>query len=186
MTSPAVQAPPARRQSLFEITAELVNLDNMLDACGGDVSDPAVEAAITAWYQELLDKEAEKLDAYVGLILDLEMHAAGAKAQAEQWLMRARVNERKAGWLRDRLLNHLVATGKDRIQTAEGRIVKVVNNGGKEPLHVAEGLDLEDVPEEFLRFRRELDRDAVRAALGEGRVLAFANILPRGKRVEFK
>lgn len=172
-----------KRRTLFDIGADLLALDQLLDDLDGDVTDASVEAAVTAWTAELAADESRKLDNVVGYLRQLDMEEAAARAQAEQWQQKARSRAGRAAWMKELVRRHLLASGRTRAATETGHTVSVVGNGGKVPLDLSP-VDPDALPDRFTR--RVLDPEAVRAALEAGEELPFARLGERGSHVRVK
>jgi hypothetical protein len=69
-----------------------------------------------------------------------------------------------------------------KIETDHHKI-SLVNNGGKKPLHLNPSMRPEDFPEDFHKRRIDLDKEALRAALEEGREIEGASLGERGKHL---
>lgn len=164
---------------LFEIGAEMQLLATMLEAFEDD-QNPAILADAAAQADLLLKEEGVKLDNYVGLIRQLEMEAAAASEESERWAKRAKSREARVRWLKDRLIGHLVATGRTEMRGASGRPIKLVTNGGAQPVEMIEG---RLVPLEYLRVKHEPDKEAIAKALLRGIDLDFARLGERGKHL---
>jgi hypothetical protein len=175
----------ATRRTLFDISSDLLALDALLEEIGGDVSDPTVAATIDAWFSELAYDESRKLESWVGYVRQLEMEAAAAREESERFLVKARVRESRMAWLKDRMKAYLESSGRTKVTTEAGRTLMVQKNGGKAPLTL-EPVDLDAVPVELVRVRRELDMEAVRSALEAGQRLAFASLAERGTHLRVK
>lgn len=172
---------------LYEITDDLLRLNDLLEEIDGDLSRLGeMEPAVTAWLDGLGEEQAAKLDGYVGLIKTLEMEAAAARAEKEQWAAKEKARTCRADYLKAKLKQHLEATGQLKVQTASGRVVTVQKNGGVAPLEIKPGTDPETLPAEYVRTAVEIDRAKVRAALETGAELAFAELLPRGTSLRVK
>ena len=185
-TNPTTTPAPAPvRRTLFDIGSDLLTLDQLIEDIGGDVSDPQVEAAVTALTSELARDEAAKLDGWVGWVRQMEMEAAAAFAEADQWRHKGQALTNRVAWAKSVLKQHLENTRRAKVQTARGHTVTVQANGGKLPVQV-DPVDPETVAERFQRVRVELDTDAVRTALEAGEQLAFARLQPRGTHLRIK
>lgn len=172
---------------LYEITAELAQLNDLLDDVEGDLSRLGeMEPAVTAWLDAIAGEEAAKLDGYIHWIRQLQMEAAAARAEEEQWTAKRKARESRAKYLELKLLRHLEATGQLKVTTATGRVVSVVRNGGVQPVEIKAGMTVADVPADFHKVTVEFDRAAVRAALDAGAELAWAELLPRGVSLRVK
>jgi hypothetical protein len=174
---------------LYAITADLHQLNDLLDEIEGDLSRLGeMEPAVTGWLELLGEEQAAKLDGYVGLIKTLEMEAAAAQAEKEQWQAKEKARTARADYLKAKLKQHLEATGQLKVQTASGRVVTVQKNGGVQPLEIKPGTDPLDLPPQFVRVVTEysVDKAQVRAALERGEPLNFAELLPRGTSLRVK
>lgn len=172
--------------SLFEIGSDLQALDDLLDENGGDITDPAVEAAVSEWFAKASEDEAEKLEAYVGLIRQLSAEVATAKAEADLFRGKAKAREGRIDFLKRRLREHLERTGRTKATTAAGRTLSIQSNGGAVPVRLAFAIDLADVPERFVKVTKAIDVDAVRKALEIGEVLPFASLGERETHLRIK
>src|SRR4051812_6848791 len=106
-------------RALYELTADLHQLNDLLEEIEGDLSRCGeMEPTVTAWLDALADEQAAKLDGYVGLIRQLQMEAAAAKAEEEQWAAKRKAREGRARFLELRLKAHLEATGQPKVTTA--------------------------------------------------------------------
>ena len=163
-------------EPLYEITADLIRLNEILDECEGDLTKAGPEIEI--YFAEIEGKEAQKLDNYVGLVKTLEMESIAARAEAEQYLAKAAARTRKAEYLLATLHGHMKATQRTKIRTAAGRVLSVVGNGGLLPVAIDEDIVPASLPERFQEI--SVDKGAIREALQNGEKLPFARLLPRG------
>lgn len=169
---------------LYAIADDLIALNDILDEAEGDLSRCGeAEAAVTAAIDSLAVEQAAKLDGYLNLIRQLRMEAVAAQAERDQYAQKAALRLKRAEMLERRLKEYLEATGQARAQTASGRVLSIVMNGGALPLHLVEG---KAVPPEYHQVVRQIDREAIRAALAAGKELDFAELLPRGTHLRVK
>lgn len=159
--------------TLFQIGEDLLRILQTIQD-GGEV-DPLVDE----WFTRLADAEGEKIDAYIGLLRTLDGEMTVAKAEADQFLAKARARENKGKHLRQRLKEHLERTGRDRVTSAVGRVVRLQSNGGVPALKIDPAAV---VPHEFMKVRTvvEPDHDKIRQALLNGETLDFATLAPVG------
>ncbi len=169
---------------LFDIGEDLLAIDGLIDDLDGDISDPAVDAALGMWLNESETEEGVKLDGYAGYIRQLEHEADVAKAEAEEYRRRAQTRENRVAWLKARLIQHLQRTGRTKVATATGRTVAVQSNGGRRPVTFIELFDADSIPIEFTK--RVVDDEAIRAALEAGQELNFAHLGERGVHLRIK
>lgn len=167
------------RRSLYAIGSDYVELERLLDDCGGDISDPLVEAEFDRLAGDLLNEEATRLDGMIAFMKQLGMEAAACRSEAEEWAKRRDAKDALRDRIRQMILDHLIRTNRNRVQTQDGLTLAVQKNGGKEPVVVDR--DAETVaPDRFCKMLRVVDKDAVRDALESGESLFFARLLPRG------
>ena len=172
-------------RTLLDITRDMDALDALLVEVEGDVTDPRVLEAVTAWFAELDADLKGKVDNYAALITTLEARADVRAKEAERLARRAKTDAASAQFLKDRLRTELEARGLKKVETDRYR-VSVVSNGGKLPLVLG---DERDIPEAFWRevpARKEIDRDAIRQALDAGRPVAGAHYGDRGRRLSIR
>lgn len=178
---------------LFEITQDLVKIDEMLDEIEGDLSK-LEHSPIHDWFDALGAEEGEKLDAYVALIKRNEMEAVAAKAEKEQWSQKEKARTAKAEWLKARLKNHLEITKRAKVQTAKGHTIAIQKNGGKVPVSYDDTAfnamtkeELESLEGEgLLVFQPVLNKDACHRHLTNGGELPFAKLSEVGTHLRIK
>lgn len=124
-----------------------------------------------------------KVDDYAGFIRQIELYASDCKTESERLWQRCGMWERKAKYLRQRLLESLQRLGTDKIATARNT-VSVCQNA-KAPLTIK---DVNAVPDTFLRVKMETspDLEAIREHLEAGNVLSFASLGPKGTHLRIK
>lgn len=166
--------------TLFEIGNDLLAINEALEAADGDLD---AIPGLAEWFDTLANDQASKLDGYIGLVKQLEMESAAAKAEADQWAAKARSRTNRVEYLKRRLLDHLTRTGQSKAKTATGRVVAVVANGGAVPIALATDVTADAFPDRLCRIRREIDRDAIRAVLEAGESIPFATFGERGKHL---
>lgn len=171
-------------RTLFNIGDDLRALADLMDEC--EELSPEVDAAITAWFNELSADEAAKLDGYVGLIRTWEMEAAAAYAEAEQYEAKARVRANRAARLKDRLKWYLESTGRKKVETATKRTIAIQANGGPVPVMLADSIDPSTIPDDLAIVRRTIDTEAVRQFLLAGGTLDFAALGFRGTHLRIR
>lgn len=184
--------PPAVRQTLFDIGADLVELDNLIEELGGDVSDPKVEEAITVWFGEIAQAESDKLAGYVAYIRQLDMEAAAAEHFSKHFQNKVRTRDARIKWLKSRLIDYLLATKRTKATASDGSTVAVQKNGGKLPVQwddealAKAGPDFDGIHPKFVKTNKALDADAVYAALKEGVALPFAKLGEAGVHLRIR
>lgn len=172
-------------RSLIDITNDMAALDELLAEIDGDISDPRVAEAVTAWCDELDANLDRKVDNYAAFIKELEGRAAIRKAEAERLAALARRDENTMGFLKTRLKEAFESRGMKKLDTFR-YCVSVCGNGGKQPLEIwapkAITKDLcRHIPETW-----EPDTDKIREAISGGREIDGATLLPRGTHLRIK
>lgn len=124
-----------RARSLYEITAELLELDDALMAYAadhdGDITPVAdeIDRLLAALGEDL----ERKVDSYAALVVSRRQMAAARRTTAAQMRAVADREDRAADLLEERLLAALTALKRQKVVT-ERFTVAVHRNGGKDPL----------------------------------------------------
>ena len=166
---------------LFDISADIQALEDLLYESGGDVSDPEVEAALDHWFASLAHERNEKLDGYATVIREMEARAEIRKAEAKRLRDRATVDENIAKRLKDRLVWFFEEHGLKTIETERYRLTRA-RAGGKTPVILK--VDPADLPERFRRVKEivSADKDAILEAIESGQdVSEYAEIGERSQ-----
>jgi len=160
-------------------------LDALLVEVEGDVTDPRVLEAVTAWFAELDADLKGKVDNYAALITTMEARSEVRAKEAERLARRAKADAASAQFLKDRLRTELEARGTQKVETDRYR-VSVVENGGKLPLIIDQA---SLIPDGFLRVIPEQhvpDKDVIRCTLERGQAVPGAHLGERGKRLSIR
>lgn len=176
-------------RTLFNITADLLQLYDAIDEVGAvdetgrDPKAAEDERLLAAWLAALEAEEGQKVDAYAALIFQLDMEGEKARTMATSYTAKARTREERVRWLKTRLIEHMLATGRKKLVGASGQSLSVQAAGGKAPVVFSDAVekgDFSGVPAEFIVAKPVIDKDKVRAALEAGEVLEFASLAERG------
>ncbi len=171
---------------LWEIAADVLALDALIEEVDGDLTDPRVEAAWLAWMGENDGNEGRKIDGYVNWIRFKESQAMAAKAEAVRYAKIMKTCENIVAWQEKRLKDYLILTKRDKILTETGRTVAIVKNGGVQALDIASDLDPATLDPQFVRIVREVNTEAVRKHVEEYGALPFATLKPRGTSLRIR
>ena len=168
--------------TLYDITEDLIALDELLESVDGDITDEAVESAITEWFKELGDNLETKVDNYAQFIIELKARAAVRKAEASRLTARAKVGLNNADSLIKRMKEAFIAMDMKKLETKRF-CVSVAKNGGLCPLDIHG-----DVPKEYTKSTVVVSNDTekIREVLGSGKELEFATLQERGTRLAIK
>lgn len=175
-----------RKPTLIELSADLKQLDSLLDTIDADIPvnlQTAVDELLAqreATHEVLL----EKLDNYCGLIQSRLMWAAARKAEADRLAKLAESDIKAVEFLKGRLKTHLEVTEQQKLRTKRFNIA-LCANGGKAPLRF-DNTPPEQMPERFKRLIVEPDKEALRTALEAGEELIFADLAERESHLRIK
>jgi hypothetical protein len=148
--------------TLYELTGAYLQVQNVL--ADGDEEYPYEMLTVC----EQLD---QKLENYGRIIRNFEAENDALKAEEERLAERRKNNEKAITRLKESIMNSMMATGRDKVQTNLFSF-SVGPAGGKAPL-VIEG----DVPKSFCKVSYEPDKAKIREAIEkDGEVLNFAYI----------
>lgn len=170
--------------TIYDISEDMAALDALLAETGGEIT-PEAEAAFAAFEAELAANLHAKTDAYCALIAEIDARAAARKAEAKRLADRAKIDERTADALRERLRWVWETRRLGKVET-DRFTVSLAKNGGKAPLDIRCGV--EDLPAWAVRTETiaSADKDAIRARLEAGEALPFASLMERGTRISIR
>lgn len=173
---------PSTNRSLLDIADDMEALDDFLFGCGGDVTDPEVEAYVNNWFAANEAALQSKTDGYAKYIHELQGRAEIAKLQSDRLMAKSRTATRQADFLRAKLKAVMEMRGLQKIQ-GDYATVSIVNNGGVLPLNVDE---TQPIPDTFTKIIVKPDNEKIRAALDGGEELTFASLGERGTRLSIR
>lgn len=172
--------------SLFTISRDLLELQRSLEDLGDMPEDQA--CAIGEWINSIADEKIVdrdiKLDNYAALIGDLEARAEIRKAESKRLSDRAQVDLNQAKALKLALHRFFELHQLKTVDTPRYKIT-LANNGGKLPL-LLDDICVDQLPDQFVKTEKSVNKDAVRAALDSGEVVQFARFGDRGKSLRIK
>lgn len=170
--------------TLYKLTCDYQEFDDLLAECGGDISDPLVEAALDRHLAGLAENRSEKVGNYLALIREKQARAQARADEAKRLQESARREEKQAEALLKRLQTAFEAAGWDKVETRLGT-VSLVKNGGKRPVVISADMRPEDAAG-FRRVTVDFDKEAIRAALEAGELLGWAELGERGKSLRIR
>lgn len=173
------------KRSLLDIRDDLEALDALLCECGGDVSDPRVDEAVTAWLAEFDRDLRGKADGYAGLIQSLEARSDFHKEESQRFGKWAKSEAGSASFLRIRLKGVLEQRQIAKLETAHYRI-SVQNNGGNLPLVIEPGTAIPDQYTLVIPAQRVVDTEKLRLALAAGTVIPGVSLGERSTRLAIR
>jgi hypothetical protein len=160
---------------LYEATAAAQELEEMIQASaesGGDITE-------LDGHFDILARQADSLPAAIddvlSLVRDIEARAEARKAEADRMRQRAKRDQAVADWFRSHVLRVMQAEGMKKLETSRWRVTLAMP-GGKQALEIVDA-----IPDAYYRevVTREIDKDAIRAALDGGATLPFARLVEK-------
>lgn len=162
--------------NLYELTNEYINIQNMTD-------DPEIDEQMILDTLESIECEIEeKADNYTRLIKQLESDNLTLEKYIDSATTKKKRKENLIKSLKERLLFAMNLIDKKEIKT-ELFNIKIANNGGKNPIKIA---NEEDVPDDYKKIVRIIDTEKIRTELENGATLPFAEMLARGQHLTIK
>jgi hypothetical protein len=168
------------KPTIFDLTAERRALEELLEATGGDITDPAVQEA----FDRNADALALKVDSYAALVMDWRACAERARDAAKACKAKADALDRAA----DRMLERAsMAMGPDRKELT-GERWRLVRRQNPASVVVTDEAALRDsCPHAFREVTEvRMDKKAVKEALERNPDGVRGALLMRGERVEIK
>jgi hypothetical protein len=166
------------KESLFSIGEHFFALESLIIEKEGEIDE-----TIDQWLAEYQAKESDKVDAYCYVIAKYADIASEAKRLADR---AAQYNKTVAN-LKERLKIYLQNRGQEKLETSRFTL-SITSNGGPLPIALVPGLEVDDLPSDFVRVTKEADMARLRQALVEGDSIAYpyAMFLPRGTHLRIK
>jgi hypothetical protein len=162
----------ARGKSLHQLTAELEDLDELIDSIEGEIITPELEAAV----QQLLEQRGDtydqwiiKIDNYCAAITNRHAISKQRKAEAERLSKLAATDSQRVEWMKAQLKKCLEAQGVKKLSLHRFNLT-ISNNGGVLPLKLS--CEVAELPPQFQRIEVSADNGAIRQALESGDIEA--------------
>ena len=166
--------------SLYKLTGDYLELEDML------LDDEVDEQTVIDTLEGVKGEIEIKAEGYVKVLRSIESQAEAYEREAELFAKKAKTVKNRADSLKRALFNAMTEMDMPEIKTGLFKL-KIVGNGGKQPLWVTE--DINEIPEDFIRIKREADKDKIAEhlkTLPEGVEVPWAHLLPRGKHLSIK
>src|SRR4028119_1240060 len=159
-------------KSLHQLTAELEDLDELIDSIEGEEITPEVEAAV----QQLLEQRdstyeqwLSKVDNYCAAITNRHAISKQRKAEAERLSKLAATDSQRVEWMKAQLKKCLEAQGVKKLSLHRFNLT-ISNNGGVLPIKLS--CEVTKLPPQFQRIEVSADNAAIRQALESGDIEA--------------
>ena len=165
-----------RGKSLHQLTAELQDLDELIDSIEGEEITPELEAELEAAVQQLLEQRdstyeqwLSKVDNYCAAITNRHALSKQRKAEAERLSKLAATDSKRVEWMKQQLKSCLESQGVKKLSLHRFSLT-ISNNGGVLPLKLV--CEVEQLPPQFQRIEVSPDNGAIRQALEAGDIEA--------------
>ena len=165
--------------NLFELTEEYMQLLERAE-------DPDVDPEVLADTREGLTGEIEdKADGYAYVIDSINADVETIDKEIKRLQARKKMLTGNADRIKQHLWACLKAIGMRRLKTAKHSFT-IAKNGGKAPVMLDPALDIDALPEEFVKVEKSIAMDTVRSYLEDGVNLPFARLAERGESLRIK
>lgn len=161
--------------SLFNLADELIHLRHVLESR----EDGEIDEALESWLNSTEGQLREKVGNYCAVIEEFKRMAEVRWAECARLKMLADADQAKADRMRRVLFDVLQRLQIDHIETDRHKVG--IRTAGGQPALQVDTVDMDQIPEQFLRTQRAPNREAIREALERGEELPFARLLPRSK-----
>lgn len=163
--------------NLYEITGDYLSLMDMMQDSDAD------EQILTDTLEGIEGEFEEKADAYAKIIRNLTADIDAIKTEEERLSSKRKSLENRIKWLKENLQRAMEITNKTKFKTSLFSF-GIQNN---RPSVVIDAVDMEDVPEEFLRYRDpEIDKAKLKDAIDAGRDLSGIAHLETSKSLRIR
>ena len=165
-----------RGKSLHQLTAELQDLDELIDSIEREEITPELEAELEAAAQQLLEQRdstyeqwLSKVDNYCAAITNRHALSKQRKSEAERLSKLAATDSKRVDWMKAQLQKCLEAQGVKKLSLHRFHLT-ISKNGGQLPLKLL--CEAAQLPSQFQRIEVSPDNSAIRKALEAGDVEA--------------
>lgn len=174
------------KQSLFEIGQELKTLQQQLEDelinTGGDVTEGTEGANIEQAIAGIEWKQKEKVDAYVGLIRNIQADAARVDEAIALLQRRGQILYNQVERLKNCAKLAMQAQGIEKVTGIVHGGMRIQLNAAT-PLELLE-IDAEKWPAKFVRIKKEINKtlvaDTLKKVDGAAEIAGFAKLGERG------
>lgn len=164
--------------SIFDLSAELMRIQMMMDETDGEIPPAVID-----WLESAESDFNVKVEGWASVISELEARSKARKDESRRIAELAASDDRRADSMRRILKDVMTQTGQTRVETLKYKIW-IQGAGGKPSLQFIEG----EVPEEFktTELVEHINKDLIRERLEAGEQLSFAHLIPKGTILRIK
>lgn len=170
---------------LYETSADYVRLQEMLDS---NETPEEMRQTIIDTMESLQGDFEDKAENMIALVSNNKATIAGCKAEIKRLQEKIARLENQNDSIQRYLMAEMQFTGLRKVQAGTWT-VSIQKNGGKAPLIwkiEPDDLDLETMPEKYVKRTETIDTAAVRETLEAGGFLSFAELGERGESLRIK
>lgn len=182
---PQTAVPVLPGKTLYDISREFSELEDLLSGIEGDISADQ-QKQIDEFLAGLEEDRDKKIDAYCGLIRDLEARAEARKREADRFAQLARFDANKVARLKWVLLNFMQTHRVERIETVRFRLRRAANAAPKVELGKWYLEHPEDLEERFRLTVYKPNLKEIAQALKDGEPLDFASFGEKGENLRIE
>ena len=126
-----------------------------------DIDDSEQINELTIILEALLIEMNQKIDEYLYIIRHFEQQAEIQSKEASRLQSLANESSQKAQYMKEVLKNHMEMTETKKILGTFGK-VSLCKNGGKSPMWIDSGIDIDELPDEFIITTKTVDACKIR------------------------
>lgn len=177
--------------TLLEITDEMSEIlrlvDEEMERTGGDVTEGTEGNALMERLKKYDLKLKDKIDGYATVVRVLELDSKVLAEEVKRMADRSRSFENKAKRLKELLGFSMMQLGTRKLEGLKFT-ASIQAHGGKQPLKIKDGIDVERIPAKYQKIDISIDTEKVRAGIeaGDEAALKIADLLPRGESVRIR
>ena len=172
LISSRCEAHRGRTKSLYLLTVELEDLDEVIDNIEGEEITPELEVAV----QQLLEQRdstyeqwLSKVDNYCAAITNRHALSQQRKSEAERLNKLAATDSKRVNWMKAQLKKCLKSQNVKKLSLHRFQLT-ISSNGGLLPLKLT--CEVNQLPPQFQRIEVSPDNSAIRQALEAGDIEA--------------
>lgn len=161
-----------RGKSLHQLTAQLEDLDELIDSIEGEEITPELESAVQQLLEQrdsTYDQWLTKIDNYCAAITNRHALSKQRKSEAERLSKLAATDSKRVDWMKAQLKKCLESQGIKKLSLNRFHLT-ISSNGGVLPLKLL--CEADRLPSRFQRIEVSPDNLAIRKALEAGDVEA--------------
>ena len=146
---------------LYELTGKIKELEELLFESGGEISDEMIKEM-----EETQASLEQKVEGYMKVLATLLSNSTAADDEVRRLKTIAARNKNAHTRLKSYLMMMLEEIGVDKVETPFGTCS--IRTAGVAKLVL--NTDLDDLPDDLCKFKREPDNEKIRSLIEEGKI----------------